>query len=98
MFEPTSRYFTLRDLLYTTSDGRHQIPYKQRRFQPSANEIQISQEIAFSAGDRLDLIAFGTLGDSEQYRRLCDANSDTMHPLEITSKSGRIIRIPILSG
>ena len=66
MFEPTSRYFTLRDLLYTTSDGRHQIPYKQRRFQPSANEIQISQEIAFSAGDRLDLIAFRTLGDSER--------------------------------
>jgi hypothetical protein len=95
MFEPTSRYFALKDLLFNMPGVQHQIPYKQRRFLPSADDIQTFQEISFSAGDRLDLIAFRTLGDAEQFWRICDANIDTMHPLEMTSEPGRIIRIPI---
>jgi hypothetical protein len=94
MFEPTSRYFALKDLLFNMPDGQLQIRYKERRFLPSADNVQISQEIVFSAGDRLDRIAFRTLGDPEQFWRICDANNDTMHPLEMTSEPGRIIRIP----
>jgi|SwirhirootsSR3_FD_contig_31_18117470_length_750_multi_2_in_0_out_0_2 hypothetical protein len=98
MFEPTSRYFALKDLQFNMPGRQHQIPYKERRFLPSADNIQVFQEIAFSAGDRLDLIAFRTLGDPEHFWRICDADNNTMHPLEMTSEPGRIIHIPILSG
>ena len=43
------------------------IRYKERRFIPSAEKMKTLQEILFTAGDRLDLIASRTLGDPEQF-------------------------------
>ena len=34
------------------------------------------------------------LGDPEQFWRICDAN-DAMHPLDMTSEPGRILRIAV---
>jgi hypothetical protein len=45
-------------------------------------------------GDRLDLIAARTLGDSEQFWRVCDAN-DAMDPHELTAEPGRAVRVPV---
>jgi hypothetical protein len=72
-------------------DGRI-ITYKKRRFLPPGNKMHILQEIVVTAGDRLDLIAALTLGDPEQFWRICDANN-AMHPLELTSEIGRTLRI-----
>ena len=51
-------------------------------------------EIEISQGDRLDLITARTLGDPEQYWRVCDANN-AMNPMELTEEIGSRIRVPI---
>ena len=48
--------------------------------------------VTVTQGDRLDLIAARTLGDAEQYWRICDAN-DALDPLDLTSTLGRVLRI-----
>ena len=35
-----------------------------------------------------------TLGDPEQYWRVCDAN-DAMNPAELTVRPGRTLRVPL---
>ena len=90
----------------TTSNGREAgnigdsekeervIRYKERRFIPPADKMKTLQEITFTAGDRLDLIAARTLGDPEQFWRVCDANG-VMHPLDLTGEPGNAIRIAV---
>jgi hypothetical protein len=77
-----------------TVEEEHVIRYKERRFIPPAEGMQILQEITYTAGDRLDLIAARALGDSEQFWRICDAN-EVMHPLDLTSEPGNVIRIAV---
>ena len=55
--------------------------------------MPLLQEKVIVAGDRLDLIAFQYVGDPEQYWRICDANNNIMHPLELTNEPGGVIRI-----
>ena len=45
-------------------------------------------------GDRLDLITARTLGDPEQFWRICDANN-TMNPSDLTAETGRVLRVPV---
>jgi len=68
------------------------IRYKERRFIPPADKMKTLQEITYTAGDRIDLITARTLGDPEQFWRVCDANG-VMHPLDLTSEPGNVIRI-----
>lgn len=93
MFEHTSRYYPLEDTSLTTTDGRI-ITYKRRRFLPDGQNIPLLVEVTITQGDRLDLITARTLGDPEQFWRICDANN-TMDPFHLTDKTGRILRIPI---
>ena len=93
MFEHTSRYYTLETATYTAPDGRI-IAYKRRRFLPPGEEMPLLVEVAVVQGDRLDLIAARTLGDPEQFWRVCDAN-DAMNPLELTAAPGRRVRVPV---
>ena len=51
-------------------------------------------EVAVGQGDRLDLITARTLGDPEQFWRVCDAN-DAMDPRELTAETGRALRVPV---
>lgn len=92
MFQSKSRYYDIENAKLTTEDGLV-ILYKKRRFLPQGDEMPASREIVVVAGDRLDLIAARTIGDSEQFWRVCDANN-TMHPLDLTREAGRRIKLP----
>lgn len=90
--EHLSRYHELESAEYTFPDGRA-ITYRRRRFLPGGASMATLTHVTIAAGERLDLITAATLGDPEQYWRVCDAN-DLLHPstLEIV---GRQVRIPI---
>ncbi|HMO60025.1 MAG TPA: hypothetical protein PKA05_22520 [Roseiflexaceae bacterium] len=93
MFEPTSRYAALATATHTAADGRT-IRYVRRRFLPHGMPMPTLAEVVVLQADRIDLIAGRTLGDPEQYWRICDAN-DAMHPAELTDEPGRTIRIAV---
>jgi hypothetical protein len=93
MFETTSRYYNLETDTYTSPDGR-EITYKLRRFLPQGADLALLQEVTVLQGDRLDLITARTLGEAEQFWRICDAN-DAMKPDELTDETGRTLRVPI---
>ena len=95
MLEPTSRYYSLETATFKTPDGRF-LPYKRRRFLPKGEEMPLLVEVTVSAADRLDLIAARTIGDPEQYWRICDANN-AMNPADLTREVGRGLRVPIPS-
>ena len=94
LFYSASRYYSIENATITLEQPGRKIAYKKRRFIPSHETITL-QEITVSAGDRLDNISARTLGDPEQYWRICDANRNTMHPIELTEQPGRKIRIPV---
>jgi len=95
MFEPSSRYYHLEKAEYTMPDGRIVI-YRRRRFLPRGEDMPLLAEVTVTEGDRLDLIAAKTLGNPEQFWRICDANN-AMNPTDLTAASeiGRILRIPL---
>ncbi|QQS49037.1 MAG: LysM peptidoglycan-binding domain-containing protein [Acidobacteriota bacterium] len=93
MFQPTSRYYRIENAIWTAPDGR-QIAYKRRRFVPSGREMPLLVEVTVVQGDRLDLIAARTLGDAEQFWRVCDAN-DAMNPTDLTGEPGRVLRVAV---
>jgi hypothetical protein len=93
MFEHTSRYYALETATYRISDGRV-VAYKRRRFLPRGEEMPLLAEVSVIQGDRLDLIAARTLGDAQQFWRVCDAN-DAMNPLDLTVEPGRTLRVPV---
>lgn len=78
MFEPTSRYNTTPTTSYTTGEGT-EITYLKRRFLPQGEILPLLTEVSPDDGDRLDLIAYRTLGDPLAFWRICDANN-AMHP------------------
>ncbi len=93
MFEPTSRYYALETASVTMSDGRL-AAYKRRRFLPRSRDMAVLTETAVAQGDRLDLIAHRAFGDPLQFWLICDAN-DAMNPMELTTATGRMLRIPM---
>ncbi len=98
MFEPNSRYFDIENVTIKSEESGNNnnnrtIVYKKRRFIPSADKIPLLQEVIVTGGDRLDVITSRTLGDPEQFWRICDMNEAT-HPLDLTNEIGRILKIP----
>jgi hypothetical protein len=93
MFEPTSRYANLETATFVTTDGR-KVAYKRRRFLPRGKDLPLLVEVTVTQSERLDLITARTLGDPEQFWRVCDAN-DAMNPVELTSEIGRTLRVPV---
>ena len=93
MFQETSRYYSLETATYTAPDGRT-LSYKRRRFLPRSEDLTTLVEVMVAEGERLDLITQRTLGDPEQYWRVCDAN-DAMKPRELAEESGRTLKIPV---
>jgi hypothetical protein len=91
MFEHTSRYFKIETATYTGADGRT-FAYVRRRFLPQGDAMPLLVELTVSQGDRLDLIAARTLGDPEQFWRICDANN-AIDPQDLTAQPGRKLRI-----
>jgi len=105
MFDPSSRYFNLKDKKYKIKKQNNMgsnraneeitITYKERRFIPIVKEMNILKEITTVAGDRLDNISSQIIGDPEQFWQICDTN-EVMHPLELTDEPGKIIRIGLI--
>jgi hypothetical protein len=93
MFDTTSRYFSITTFTLTRPDGQI-VAFKGRRFLPQGKSLPLLVETPVVQGDRLDLITTRTLGDPEQYWRICDAN-DCMNPEDLTSESGHTLRVPI---
>lgn len=91
MFQPTSRYYELETVTFSTPGGRS-IVYKRRRFLPPTETDAILATHTVTDSDRLDNITAQYLADPEQFWRLCDANT-VMHPHELTAEVGRKIRI-----
>ncbi|NPD27109.1 hypothetical protein [Corallococcus exiguus] len=91
MLDPTSRYVNLETATLTLPDGRV-AAYKRRRFIPAGNSLKVLAEVTVTEGDRLDLLTHRTLGDPEQYWRVCDAN-DTLNPFDLMREQGSVVRI-----
>jgi len=93
MFFRGSRYETVPDSELTTADDRV-IPYKRVRFIPETRGV-FSHLV--SQGDRLDLIAYKSYKDPEQFWRICDANL-ALRPEELVAEPGRRLTIPVPMG
>jgi hypothetical protein len=93
MFENNSRYQNIPRASYQLPDGRS-VAYVRRRFVPRAETIPTLVELRTSQGDRLDLIAYRTLGDPEQFWRICDTNS-ALDPRELTRLPNTRVRVGI---
>lgn len=93
MFEQNSRYYKIETATLTDPGGRP-IAYKRRRFVPRAEDLQTLVNVTVVQADRLDLISARTLGDSEQFWRICDA-SDAMNPPDLMVEPGKTVRVPL---
>jgi hypothetical protein len=92
MFQPDSRYAAIEQATIRTPDGRS-VAYKRRRFVPPGESMPLLVEVTAAQGERIDLVANRTLGNPEQFWRICDAN-DVLDPAELL-EPGRRIRIPV---
>jgi hypothetical protein len=93
MLDPTSRYASIETATITLSDGRV-VAYKRRRFLPRGEDLPLLVEVTVTQGDRLDLITARTIGDPEQFWRVCDANN-AMNPTDLTDEPGAVVRVPV---
>jgi hypothetical protein len=93
MFQFSSRYYNLETVTFVLPDGRL-VRYKRRRFLPQGEAMPVLVEAKVAQGDRLDLITARTLGDSEQFWRIADANN-ALNPFDLTIEIGRCLRVPI---
>lgn len=93
MFAPTSRYYHLETATHS-QEGERPVAYVRRRFLPRGERMPVLVEQEITEGDRLDLITSRTLGDPEQFWRICDANN-TMNPIALIEEVGRALRVPI---
>jgi hypothetical protein len=93
MFDSTSRYYSKETSTYVMRDGR-KITYVTRRFLPRGEDRPLLVEVTVKESDRLDLITARTLGVSEQFWRVADANN-AMNPFDLTKEPGKRIRIAV---
>ncbi len=95
-FPPTSRYAGIEIVASVDAAGRA-IPYLRRRFVPDPEMLGEIGRYIVQDGDRLDRIAAATLGDPEQFWRLCDGNR-ALDPVELETPIGRVLRITLPAG
>jgi nucleoid-associated protein YgaU len=93
MFDQGSRYYYLDSAHYTFPSGLT-VTYRKRRILPRAEDMALKEEVTVTEGERLDQIAYRTLGNPEHFWRICDANN-AMNPFELTDEPGRTLRIPV---
>lgn len=93
---PNSRYHGLPVRHLAGADGGA-IAHLPRRVIPPASAFTTIGEHLVVQGERLDRIAAATIGDPEQFWRLCDANG-VLAPAELTATPGRRLRITLAAG
>jgi hypothetical protein len=91
VFARGSRYERVAEDVYVDARG-HEVPFKLLRLLPPA--LPAVQSHLVVAGDRLDLLAHGYLGNPELFWRICDANA-ALRPEELTDELGRLLAIPL---
>ena len=92
MFDHTSRYWSI-ETAFVTRDHGEVIAYTRRRLLPRPESVQPLAVWPVQAGDRFDLISARTLGDSQSFWRIADANR-AMDPVEL-EQPGRRLVIPL---
>jgi hypothetical protein len=95
-FPPTSRYAGIEIVASFDAAGRAR-PYLRRRFGPDPATLGEIGRYVVKDGDRIDRIAGATLGDPEQFWRLCDANR-ALDPVALQAPVGRVLRITLPAG
>lgn len=93
-FDEASRYRHVPIALHPGAGGALPRPHLRRRFIAQRHDIAVAAELVVAAGDRPDLVAARTLGDSLAYWRIADANAVT-DPFELTDTPGARIAIPL---
>ena len=93
MTDPGSRYANVETTTLVTVDGE-EVRYLLRRFLPDGLKHPLLTEITVTQGDRLDLIAYRTIGDSVQFWRIADANN-AMNPEDLVAAAGEVIRVAV---
>jgi hypothetical protein len=98
MLKPGSRYqaLSVKPNAYTDANGRT-ILYLPRRFLPASASTSMPAQVLATSMERLDQLAARTLGDPEQFWRLCDAN-DAMNPFDLIHDSDGRLRLPAPYG
>jgi len=96
LFAPNSRYAGAETAEWTGVGGLP-VLFVKRRFVPQPEVFATLQEHRVEENDRLDNIAARYFSDPELYWRLCDANG-AMNPSELTSRTGRRLRITLPEG
>jgi hypothetical protein len=96
LYPPTSRYYGLASVQFTTPQGKT-VTYLKRRFLPPPENFATLSEHRVVEGDRVDNLAARYLGDPEQYWRICDANG-AMRPMAVTEELGGTVRITLPEG
>ncbi len=93
MFDHTSRYARI-EIATRETPGGPTVTYVRRRFLPQGEHLPLLVEVTVTDSDRLDLIAARTLGNSEQFWRVADANN-AMNPFDLTGEPGATLRVPV---
>jgi hypothetical protein len=94
MLDARSRYHALSvQPASHVGPGGRTILYLPRRLLPRSAQIGMSAHVMVGATERLDQVAARTLGDSEQFWRLCDTN-DAMNPFDLLAESRGRLRLP----
>ena len=92
MARTRGRYAKVETLTGVAADG-NEIVYYERRFLPQAKRMQVQSLVTVRQGERIDLIAARSLGQSQAWWRIGDAN-DAVDPWQLTARPGRVLRIP----
>jgi hypothetical protein len=95
-YPATSRYSGVETTTLRDARGR-EVSYLRRRFCPDPDSLAEIGTYVVQDGDRLDRIAASTLGDPEQFWRLCDGNR-ALDPSELLTPIGRVLRITLPPG
>ena len=93
MFEYASRYYTLETATLTAPDGRV-VSYSRRRFLPQGKDMRLLVDLTVAQDDRLDTITRRTIGDPQQFWRVCDINN-AMNPFDLIEEPGETLHVPI---
>jgi hypothetical protein len=96
-FGPSSRYQGVALGRYQPPGDGPAITYVLRRFIPQMRDIGIAAEHIVTSGERPDLLAAQTFGDSGLYWRIADANAVT-DPFALTDTIGLRVKIPLPPG
>jgi hypothetical protein len=93
MTDPGSRYANVETATLVMADGT-EVRYLKRRFLPDGLRQPLLTEVTVIQGDRLDLIAYRTIGDPVQFWRIADANN-AMNPEDLVADAGEVIRVAV---